>query len=413
MAWSALSEAEHQLLLRNHDQMLRRLETASRLNGDPAEIAWFRARLARRYGDGHAMQRHLREALAAGLERERAEREALLAEAQNGQLEAVDRELARWMKNPGSHAADIADVYVLGLRAQGRLAEAKLIVQTWVADCPWDPKAYLAKGQIAEAEFRKEDTQKAYRQAVETNPSYPPGLFALGQWLVLQQRPDEALPLLDRCVASDALAAPAVNPFRARCHRLLGAPEQAEAVLQSALAAAPRDLEKAYLRLCLKPQSGLAEYERGMLDFDAGHFAEAAERFRQSLQLAPQLEDAEYQLGLTLKRLGQADEGDEILTRVTERRARFAELGAYAYRIADEPDNVDARFRMGVLMLENGRHAGGLFHLKCVLALEPGHVAAHQTLAQFYEQHQNAEPNYAARARTHREILETLQTSQP
>lgn len=409
----AFAQADYQMMQRNHPDAIYWGQVASRLRGNPAHIEWLHARIERRNGDGEAMERHLRAALAKGLPQRQAELERALAQAQSGDLQSVAEELAEWMKDPGNHAADIADAYSLGLRASGRLAEAKIFITAWATDCPDDPKSYVELGRIAESEFRKQDAETKFRRAVEVNPNYPVALYALGQWLLEQKRPEEALVLLRRCSELDPRCRPAADILQAKCQRLLGDAESARALLAPCLRASLRELDKAYLRLSTHPKHGAAEFEMGMLEFDAQQYSQAAEYFRQTIRLAPQSDDAEYQLGLTLKRLGDNEASQQILQRVTRQRAEIASLAAVASRIATDPDDFEARFRMGSILMDNGRADSGLFHLNCVLAIQPGHLAAHQRLAEYYAAHQQDDPQYAALASKHRQWIESLEEAKP
>lgn len=409
----AFAQADYQMMQRNHPDAIYWGQVASRLRGDPAQIEWLHARIERRNGDGEAMERHLRAALAKGLSRKQAEQERALAQAQSGDLQSVADTLAEWMKEPGNNAADIADAYSLGLRASGRLAEAKIFITAWATDCPDDPKSHVELGRIAESEFRKQDAETKFRRAVEVNPNYPVALYALGQWLLEQKRPDESLVLLKRCSELDPQCRPAADILQAQCQRLLGDGESARALLAPCLRASVRELDKAYLRLSTHPKHGAAEYEMGMLEFDAQQYSQAAEYFRQAIRLAPESDDAEYQLGLTLKRLGDHEQAEQILERVTRQRGEIASLAAVASRISKSPDDFEARFRMGSILMDNGRADSGLFHLNCVLAIQPGHLATHRRLAEYYAAHQQDDPHYAALASKHRQWIESLEEAKP
>ncbi len=413
MAPWAFGEADYQLMLRNHPDALYWGQVAAKLRGDPARVAWLQARIQRRYGDAAAMERHLRTALAKGLPSEQAERERALAEAQSGNLPAVAESLAQWMKQPGNSAADIADAYSLGLRAGGRLAEAKILLSVWAADCPDDPKAHVEQGKIAEAEFRKQDAEQHFRRAVEVNPNYPVALYALGQWLLEQKRPEEAVELLDRCSRLDPRCRSAADILRAQCRRLLGDTDTARTLLADSLRAPRDELEKAYLRLCIRPRHGAAEYEMGMLEFDAQHDSEAADYFRLAIRRGAETDDAEYQLGLTLRRLGEHEQAQRILERITGQRAEVAKLAAVTSRISSNPDDFEARFLMGSILMDNGRAESGLFHLNCVLAVQPDHRPTHQRLAEYYAAHQQDDPRYAGWAARHQSWLEPTEAGKP
>ncbi|WP_148080283.1 tetratricopeptide repeat protein [Roseimaritima ulvae] len=410
LAWA---QADYQLLQRNHSDALYWGRVATRLQGDPAQLDLMQARIERRHGDAEAMERHLVTALAKGLSNQQAERERALAQAQSGDLQPVADLLGQWMQDPGNSAADIADAYSLGLRAEGRLAEAKVLISVWASDCPDDPKAFVEQGRIAEAEFRKPDAEQQFHRAVEVNPRYPVALYALGQWLLEQKRPQEALEQLERCSRLDPQCRPAADILRAKCQRLLGNPESAAALLADSLRASNRELEQAYLRLCTRPQHGMAEYEMGMVEFDAQRYQQAADYFQRAVNQNPQTDDAEYQLGLTLKRLGQDERSQEILTRVTKHRTELAKLAAIASRIASHPNDFEARFRMGCILMDNGRPQSGLFHLNCVLAMEPEHLPTHRRLADYYAAHQQQHPQYAALATEHQRWLESAGDAKP
>lgn len=405
--------ADYHMAMRNHGEAIRWSQWARSLNGDGGRVEWIQARVSRRWNDFEAMERHLVAGLANGLDVSTAQRERTLATAQSGRLDEVRQQMQQWIAAPGNDVADIADAYAAGLNAYGRTKEAKLILVVWSADCPNDPKPHLELARIAEAQSRPDDAGSGFRQALELNPNYPPALYAMAQWHAEHRQPQQALALLEQCRRQDPQSGLAVDGLAASCHRVLGELEQAREMLERVLRSREQNIERAYLRVSVRPVRGRAEYEMGMLEFAQQEYATAAGYFRLAIRQAGEYNDAEFQLGNALSRLGQTAEAQEILDRVINRREKLATLEPFAARLAQDPDDVEARFQMGAVLLESGHAERGLFHLNSVLANVPDHAAAHRRLADYYAAHQSDKPEYAELAEQHRQILASISPSAP
>ena len=397
--------AEYHLVLRNHRQAVHGAKWARLLNGDPARAEFLQARIQRRWNNLDAMERHLRAAERQGLPQEVARQERDLALAQSGKLEQVSDSINMWMTEPGNDVADIADAYSQGLEANDRAYEAKVVLTVWRADCPSDPKPHMQLARLAENELRDGDAEREYRLALEKNPHYPPALFAYGNLLWKRKRPEEALPLLQTCVQVDPQTKPAVDLLRAACQRLLGERQAARKILESLAEIPQKEFERVYRRLATRMEAGSVAFERGQLEFDDQEFEQATKYFRLAAKQSPDHFDAERQLALSLQRSGRTEEAEEIQQRVEQKRQELATLAPFLTRLQAKPNDAEARYQIGNIMLNNGRVERGLFYLKGALVDAPEHVPTHRRLFEFYSSHRDQHPSYAELADQHEEFL--------
>jgi len=259
--------------------------------------------------------------------------------------------------------------------------------------------------RLAENELRDGDAEREYRLALEKNPHYPPALFAYGNLLWKRKRPEEALPLLQTCVQVDPQTKPAVDLLRAACQRLLGERQAARKILESLAEIPQKEFERVYRRLATRMEAGSVAFERGQLEFDDQEFEQATKYFRLAAKQSPDHFDAERQLALSLQRSGRTEEAEEIQQRVEQKRQELATLAPFLTRLQAKPNDAEARYQIGNIMLNNGRVERGLFYLKGALVDAPEHVPTHRRLFEFYSSHRDQHPSYAELADQHEEFL--------
>ncbi|HSV70571.1 MAG TPA: tetratricopeptide repeat protein [Methylibium sp.] len=125
---------------------------------------------------------------------------------------------------------------------------------------------------------------------------------------------------------------------------------QAEAAAAKLLKAHPQDV-------ALHNLHGSACSEQAQL-------ARAVESFRRAAALAPQSPELQFNLAVTLGRLGKLDEA----------------VAVYRRALTLKPDFAVAHYNLGTALKDLGRHADAVAALQRAVALQPGYLAAHANL---------------------------------
>lgn len=400
--------AKYELALRNDNKATRWLDIAESLNGDRSEISLLKARVARRFNDLDEMEKQLREAIAGKCDTNRIDRERTLALAQAGQIDRVIREIEEWLADPGDEVADLADAYSSALQQKGRTNEAKVVLNVWIADCPSDPRPHVQLARIAETELSPELAEQQYKLAIDKNPDYPVANYFYGRFLLTQKQPAESIKILSRCLEIDPSTSPAAKVLLAASHRLLGQRDTAFDLLQDVIATPKRPLADSFVRLSAVPEQGEAEFELGKLYFDESNYELAESYFRKASELSPDHFDAERQLGLTLQRLGKDSEADIVMKRVEQKRKELADIMPYVDRINVKPEDFEARYQIGEVLLRNGREERAIQYFEGVLIDAPDHEPTHRRLFEIYSRKSLTDTQFNDLADRYKQSLELL-----
>ena len=192
----------------------------------------------------------------------------------------------------------------------GRFGAAESICRWSLAKQPNSPQLLTL---LATTLYRKGDQEGAFRaaeRAVEIAPMRAAGWDTLGQFLLLTDRPAEAVEHCSRAVELDSYLAPAHANLAAALLKM-GDSAGAMASLARAVDLAPNDAES------------LDQY--GQLLEDDGQFSAAAEAYRQALLVEPMFVSAAMHLTWLLATSDDADTRDPVealeLGQETTRRA--------------------------------------------------------------------------------------------
>jgi tetratricopeptide (TPR) repeat protein len=133
---------------------------------------------------------------------------------------------------------------------------------------------------------------------------------------------------------------------------------------------------------------------RGIILRETGHPEQAVPLLQRVVQIDPSRKrSARYELAQALEQAGRPDEARKVMAEV--RAMQDAEVLGIASR--SQPDNLELQVRAAAALLANGNTREGLDMLNAVLKRDPSFQPAHRLLADYYEQHGEAE-----RAATHR-----------
>lgn len=204
--------------------------------------AWLNLSLARGADDDHqgalaAARRAVQ--LAPGL----AAAQAVLAKAFSATSAFDDAAVAyRAALALDGKVAPIRLQYAVLLRRMGSLADARAVIDAYVADHPQDPKGFVERAALFDRLDDHPAAEQDLRAAWQLDPSDIVPLRLLCTHLSTKGRSDEAMAEIDRAVAYSP-GNPALYVERAALHRRRGALPSALADLKAAAALDPTDAQ--------------------------------------------------------------------------------------------------------------------------------------------------------------------------
>ena len=256
--------------------------------------------------------------------------------------------LQGWAIGPGQESASRThppDVPVLLHTAQDALgrndfATAADALKQVVEAQPNLTRAWFNLGYAYTALHKYEEAIAAYRKAVELEPNLFEARLNLGILLFQRNNPQGALEHLEKAATMrpDYLRA---QSYYARALALTGQTERAEKQYQTVLR--------------LDPKLPSAQYDLGQLYLQQKHYQEALGSFQSASQLDPTLSQA--QLGMALAMEGLKDEVNAI--------AHFDQY------LAAHPEDLETRFHLARLYLEQGKYAQAYEGLQIVYRAKP------------------------------------------
>ena len=119
----------------------------------------------------------------------------------------------------------------------------------------------------------------------------------------------------------------------------------------------------------------------GSLEAKCGHTEKAANLLTRAVEHNPRHREARYQLAQVLKTLGRTAESQKHFDWHQETTSKVVEIDRLHDQVKLDPQNLNARCRLGKLYLEIGSENVGIFWLRSVLVHDPMHSEAQAALA--------------------------------
>lgn len=207
-------------------------------------------------------------------------------------------------------------------------------------------------GEIAMAESKPDDAEKAFRRVLEANPQNAQAHSGLAEVLMSANKPADAI--------TEAKAAIAAGDDRAATFALLGVALIATKKLDDALSALNEALKR-------EPKNALALGYRADIFIAKNKGSEAVADLRAALAIEPKM-----QTRLRLAALqAQAKQFNEAI-------ALFQEV------LKEDPNNADARVGLTAALIESGQAADATAQLEQLIKAEPNRAVLHAQLAELY-----------------------------
>lgn len=345
------------------------LQTAELGVSDHPETAFLRARCQRRLGDFAGVRRDLEKAHKCGVPRQRLEREQWLTLAQSGQMREAEPHLPELLGNPQDDIHEICEAFATGYFRLHRYDNATEILDAWLEDYPKNTFALLLRARVLRYLHNFHLAEKDLRTALTISPHLAEAQFELAEELRTSKRPDEALPLYDKCVGHAKFATQA-KIGRCISLKMLGQADAARKQLGQIVAE--------------HPDQAQAAYELGLLELEAGDAKTAVEHLQLVKRLNPNDLETRYGLAQALQMDGRQQEAEIEFAFVEETRRVTGKMQELTDKSRANPDNVEARFELGQILFQIGHNSEGASWMQSVLEISPRHAEARRVLDAYY-----------------------------
>jgi len=329
------------------------------------------ARAHRRLGDLQQVREHLQQARDLGFSPARIEREEILAMAQTGELQKTLQHLPGLLVDPGDDAPEICEAFVSGYYLAYDFANAFKLLEVWQKDFPKDPQPHYLRGLYESHIGSEKRALEAFRKAHALAPRRADIRKFLVQSLMDVQEFDEALSHV-RLLAAQFPEDLDLNAALGHCLFEKGDLDEARQVLEELLQrhpdhyAATLVLGKLLNRLELPDQ--------------------AIQRLEPLYQKKPFDYQVRFALATALQAVGRADEAADHFVYVHEAQSELAKARNLMDEAKDDPENAEARFQIGMILLKFDAPAQGAEWLRMVLQIDPRHLPALRALEDYYRQ---------------------------
>ena len=289
-----LAQGEQAIVDRDYPAAREHLTAYLDARPKDARVRWLVADVARQLRLYEQAGEALRACRQSGGDDEAIETEYALMAVEQGDPRPIPALRARVADKDDSLSLTILEVLIQHDLNLYQLRDAQQGFNLYLKRKPDDLYALLGRGRLWERFLSYTDAVVDYRRAVAVHPDNELAHRWLAAALLLVGTPSEALEQyrwLDERVPND----PAVQLGLAKCHRQLGRPDKALALLDGVLGATPNSAE--------------ALWERGQLEIDRGRPVDAEPWLRRADQAAPFDRRIVFSLFNCLQTLGRPDAG--------------------------------------------------------------------------------------------------------
>jgi tetratricopeptide (TPR) repeat protein len=362
-------QTRRDLTLRNLDRASSTLDQFERWYGVDGESRFLRARLCRKRGDWNGVHDALLQAQKLQYPVNLLEREQWLVQAQSGQLRPAEPHLPQLLVDPQNDGGEICEAFVNGYFLNHRLTDALRLLDAWIADYPKDAEPRIIRGKIRVDQQYLKEAEADFRAAWSCDPKSSSAALELADVLILQRQVEEALLIYQMITGAKDVQLRA-RLGEAKSQRMLDHPETARSIAERILNGEPENRD--------------ALLELALADLELDHISEAIVSLRRALDLNPRSIIVRQGLAKALRAAGELDEARDHARYVEKARSALANAEQLATRVTTHPDDIEARYEIGITYLQYAVPERGIQWLKSVLNYDPTHNAANQALSEYY-----------------------------
>jgi tetratricopeptide (TPR) repeat protein len=367
---SQRNEADRAIDAYDFTEARRRLDRCLALRPNDTDLQLLAARTARRDGDLEAAKDHLYKAKIPGqLTSPQIEMERALIAAQSGQVKEVIDFLIESLEVRHPQSEQILESLAMGCVQIYQLERAMFWAHELQERWPKNAIGRLTRAQTTDTQGNRDEAIELLREVAMDYPRFYRARLALADMLfksnrhreaiveygvLIQQRPDDLLPLLGL----------------ASCYERLGAAEQARPLM--------KQLEERF------PDNSEVLLECGRFALNENHPDDAATMLQRAVELAPHDHEIHRELGICLGRLDRHEESRKHFEKFKQIEADLILLEKTLATMVNSPNDPKPRREAGEICLRNGQIAEGFRWLSGALDLAPKDGPTHQILANYY-----------------------------
>ena len=382
------------------------------LQATSLEADFIGLRIARKLGHQEQFETALHQLNSEKYDPQRLKREVWLMQAQSGDISNLESRLGDLFV-AGNDLQEICEAFVLGCLQQYRLDEALQVLDLWEADFPQDAQPHFLRARLLEHRSNyARGSRKSITAAMALNPEHAAAAYGLARVALQSQDYESALKWYELCSKHGISALPGLIGI-VRCYRELGKYDLARQKLEEA-EAIPEGQQNidAWKMVGETAESSLTTLfaERGHLELATGNSLLAQQAFQKALEANPFAWRLRYHYGQALIQTKQIEAGKEQIQIFHDAEQALARCDPLIDQLRTAPENVDARFEIGTVMLEYISPNQGLVWLNSVLRYEPDHLKTHQVLAKYFADHIDEHPAYKNLSQKHQRLAQSLES---
>ena len=408
----ARTYAKNALLVNDAKRASPWLKIARSIGPETPELHYLLARFARLKNEYNEMATHLQAALSGGYNSETLAKEQCLALASLGELDPINEsKLKKWISQDGPDVSEFVDAYVNGLAALSRFDDATKVLEQYEAGHPNDPMVNFRFGLMNEHTKSNDLAEKEYVEAMKKDPGHAKSAWRYARLLCGRNRPEDAIKILEKIrMGPQELA---VKTFLASCHFQMGDLEKSRELFKEVVVADKRECLDAFLSLDEWPERFLAASELGIVESNLGNYSDAKMYLEMALADNPRDFTARSAYALVIRRLGDTEQANKELARVSTERAEFDKITILRDKVKQDPNDAAAKFAMGEILFKYESERFGLFWIRSALTSDPNYKEAHVFLADYYKKKSAENEAFNGKAEYHQRRAKQLEAEKP
>ncbi|QDT96368.1 tetratricopeptide repeat protein [Gimesia aquarii] len=320
-------------------------------------------------------------------------REQWLVEAQVGDINNLEQNLADLLIDPKGNAQDICETFVNSCILNYRFPEALKVLELWQADFPDDPLPHYYRGRILEHKGSWDGAEKEFISALKIAPDNVPAAYNLARVKLSQNQVDQALENYRICTQNQKGHTAALVGI-ARCLRMKQNIDGARLILQEAQGIPEKQRLKDFRDVGdpAHVARNAVLLELGQLELSSGNYEKAATYLEKSLELNSKDRKSRLALANAYRGLGDLEKAEQQIQIVETTQKAIKRMDECFDLLQKDSKNADLRAEIGQIFLEHISENQGIVWLKNALYYDPKHQQAKQALEKYYAE-QGSEPN--------------------
>ncbi len=150
------------------------------------------------------------------------------------------------------------------------------------------------------------------------------------------------------------------------------------------------------------PGDLMVNYRFGVMNEHKKNNPNAEKEYRQTLEVNDKDFVARNSYAQTLRRLGLTEQASTELERLERERVEFDKITSLRDKVNQNPNDTESKIAIGKILFDYESERFGLFWIRSALASDPNCQAAHEFLADYYENKADENELYRSKAAYHR-----------